>query len=259
MRQRVAFLSVLLSLVTFAAKAQNWGVSVDDDDWSFGYIFQYVSAEYKIVKNPNWREPFYSFTDNPKGTQVTPALNAISSPPKPGFGLGFLIARRITDNFQIRTTPSLVLSDRIVRYDYVQTASKPLPNGQTQLFDATIEKKIQATLFELPLSLKLQSNKVNNVRAYFMGGAKVSFDLASKKKTFDDGESDINKFLKVNKNLFSYEAALGLDFYFEYIKVSPEVKLSYTPNDVLQHSNTAFATPINKLTQRQLTFSLIFQ
>lgn len=258
MRKKIAFLGLLFFLLNFAAKAQNWANSVDDDDWSFGYIFQYVSAEYKILKNPNWREPFYYYADNPFGEKVTPALNAISSPPKPGFGLGFLIARRITENFQIRTTPSLVLSDRIVRYDYVPEESIRFEN-QVKNFDTMIEKKIQATLFQLPLSLKLQSNKVKNVRAYVLGGAKISFDLASKKKTFDDGESPVNKFLKVNKNLFSYEAALGLDFYFEYIKISPEIKLSYTPNDVLQHSETAFATPINKLTERQLTFSVIFQ
>ncbi len=259
MRKKIACLGFLLLLLNFAAKAQNWENSVDDDDWSFGYIFQYVSAEYKILKNPNWREPFYDFAENPLGEKVTPPLNAISSPPKPGFGLGFLIARRITENFQIRTTPSLVLSDRIVSYDYVPEKPITLENGQVQNFDTNIEKKIQATLFQLPLSLKLQSNKVKNVRAYVLGGAKISFDLASQKKTFDNGESPINKFLKVNRNLFSYEAALGLDFYFQYIKVSPEIKLSYTPNDVLQHGNTAFATPINKLTERQLTFSLIFQ
>ena len=259
MSKKVVFFVTILGLIHFSAKAQNWSNAVDDNDWSFGYVFQYISAEYKILKNPNWREPFYDFTDNAQGEKVTPEINAISSPPKPGFGLGFLISRRITENFQIRTVPSFLISDRIVKYEYVPVEPVMQQNGQVQNFDTTIEKKIQATLFELPLSFKLQSYKVTNVRAYFLGGAKVSFDLASKKKTFDDGESAINKFLKIDKTLLSYEAALGIDFYFEYIKVSPEIKLSYTPNDVLQHDNTAFANPINRLTQRQLTFSLIFQ
>ncbi|MET4083577.1 hypothetical protein ABIB40_003549 [Pedobacter sp. UYP30] len=258
MKKKLAFLIIAIGTLHLSAKAQNWSNAVDDEDWSFGYVFQYISAEYKILKNPNWRERYFDLTDE-SPFPVTQSINAISSPPKPGFGLGFLISRRITENFQLRVTPSLVLSDRIVRYDYETAEPITFENGQVRNFDATIEKKIQATLFELPLSLKLQSNKVNNVRAYFLGGAKMSFDLASKKKTFDDGESPLNKYLKVNKSFFSYEAALGMDFYFEYIKVSPEIKLSYTPNDVLQHSNTAFATPINKLTQRQLTFSLIFQ
>ncbi|MGY3054820.1 hypothetical protein ACVWYG_003029 [Pedobacter sp. UYEF25] len=259
MRKKFVFLTMAICVLQLSANAQNWSSAADDEDWSFGYIFQYVSAEYKILKNPNWREPFYDYKENILGEQITPRLTAISSTPKPGFGLGFLISRRITENFQIRTTPSMVLSDRIMRYDYEATDPDTLADGQIRQFDSSIEKKIQATLFELPLSFKFQSNKVNNVRAYFLGGAKMSFDLASKKKTFDEGESEINKFLKVRRSSFSYEAALGLDFYFEYIKVSPEIKLSYTPNDVLQHDNTAFATPISKLNQRQLTFSLIFQ
>lgn len=258
MIKKVVFLFISLIVLGVSAKAQNWANSVDDDDWSFGYIFQVVSAEYKILKNPNWREPFFDPLDDSPFPSTERVL-AISSPPKPGFGLGFLIARRVTENLQIRSTPSLVLSDRILKYDYLQRDPIKLQNGQMIIFDSTIEKKIQATLFQLPLSLKLQSDKIKNVRAYILGGAKMSFDLASNKKTFDEGEPAINKFLKVNKKFFSYEAALGLDFYFQYIKVSPEIKLSYTPKDVLQHDYTAFARPLNKLTERQVTFSLIFQ
>lgn len=246
--------------------AQNWGGGVDDEDWSFGFNFQYISAEYKILKNANWRAPFFEVPNslgvsyNPtSGLPVTGTVNAISSPPTQGFGLGFVVNRRITNNVDLRSTPSIIFSDRNLIYEYEQLPPINLGNGQTKTYDNIIEKKVQATMFEVPLGVKIKSNRLNNVRAYFLGGAKYSIDIGSKKKTADDGEPPLNKFVKNKRNYFSYEAGIGLDLYFEYFKMSPEIKLSYSPNDILLHNGTAFSNPIDQLRLRQLTFSLIFQ
>lgn len=253
----------MVSATTFA---QNWGGGIDDEDWSFGFNFQYISSEYKILKKPNWRSPFYevptSFDpsyDPNSGIPVTSTLNSISSPPAQGFGLGFVMNRMISDNFDIRATPSLIFSDRVVAYEYEPMAPIPLGNGQTKNFQTMVERKVQSTMFEFPLGIKVKSNRLNNLRVYWLGGAKYSIDIASKKKTFDEGETAVNKFLKNQRNYLSYETGIGFDIYFEYFKMSPEIKLSYSANDLLQHDNTVYANPIDKLKLRQLTFSLIFQ
>ncbi|MFW0717180.1 outer membrane beta-barrel protein [Pedobacter sp. N23S346] len=261
-------LSLILSLfiVSSTAFAQNWGGGIDDEDWSFGFNFQYISAEYKILKKQNWQSPFYELPnsfgvsyDPSSGTQVTGAINSISSKPSQGFGLGFVMNRRISENFDLRATPSLIFSDRIVSYEYELVPSIDLGNGQMKNFQTLVDKKVQATMFEFPLGIKVKSNRLNNFRAYWLGGAKYSIDIASKKKTFDEGEAAINKLLKNQRNYLSYETGIGFDLYFEYFKMSPEIKLSYSMNDILQHDDTAFANPIDKLKLRQLTFSLIFQ
>jgi len=261
-------LSLILSLfaVSTTAFAQNWGGGIDDEDWSFGFNFQYISAEYKILKKQNWRSPFYevpnSFDpsyDPNSGIPVTSMLNAISSQPSQGFGLGFVVNRMISDNFDVRATPSLIFSDRIVTYEYEPMAPINLGNGQMKNFQTVVERKVQATMFEFPLGIKVKSNRLNNFRVYWLGGAKYSIDIASKKKTFDEGETAVNKFLKNRRNYLSYETGIGFDIYFEYFKMSPEIKLSYSTNDLLQHDNTVYANPIDKLKLRQLTFSLIFQ
>ncbi len=249
-------LSLIISLFTisFSSFAQNWGGGIDDNYWSFGFTFQYISAEYKILKKPNWRAPFYEVPnsqdvsyDKFSGAQVADSLNSISSSPSQGFGLGFVMNRNISDNFDLRATPSFVISDRVVQYEY--------KSKQSQL----VSKKVQAALFEFPIGLKVKSDKLNNFRVYWLGGAKYSIDFGSKKKTFDEGELPVNKLLKNDKGYLSYETGVGFDLYFEYFKMSPEIKLSYSTNDILQHDNTAFANPIDKLKLRQLTFSLIFQ
>lgn len=260
-------LIILLFMLSTTTFAQNWGGGVDDEDWSWGFNFQYISAEYKILKKSNWQSAFYdvpntndiSYNPSPGSVKVTNSLRSISSPSSQGFGLGFVMNRRVTDNFDIRATPSLIFSDRVVRYEYEPIPPETLPNGQTKTYDSTIDKKIQATMFEFPLGIKIKSNRQNNFRAYWMGGMKYSIDIASKKKTFDDGLPPAEKFLKSKRNYLSYETGIGCDLYFEYFKVSPEIKLSYSTNDLLQHDNTAFANPIDKLKLRQLTFSLIFQ
>jgi hypothetical protein len=261
-------LSLILSLfiISTTTFAQNWGGGIDDEDWSFGFNFQYISAEYKILKKQNWRSPFYEMPnsldpsyDPNSGIPVTSTLNSISSPPSQGFGLGFVMNRMISDNFDIRATPSLIFSDRIVTYEYEPMAPINVGNGQTKNFQTVVERKVQATMFEFPLGLKVKSNRMNNFRVYWLGGAKYSIDIASKKKTFDEGETAVNKFLKNQRNYLSYETGIGFDIYFEYFKMSPEIKLSYSTNDLLQHDNTVYANPIDKLKLRQLTFSLIFQ
>jgi hypothetical protein len=259
-------LILILFMVSTTAFSQNWGGGVDDEDWSWGFNFQYISAEYKILKQPDWRSPFYEVPntlgvsrDPASGDLVANSLNSISSPPSQGFGLGFVMNRRVAENFDIRATPSLIFSDRVVHYEYEPTPSVGLPNGQTKNYQTAIDRKVQATMFEFPIGIKVKSNRMNNFRAYWLGGAKYSIDIASKKKTFDEGESPMNKFLKNNRNYLSYETGIGFDLYFEYFKMSPEIKLSYSVDDLLQHDNTVFATPIDKLKLRQLTFSLIFQ
>lgn len=261
-------LSLILSLfiISSTAFAQNWGGGIDDEDWSFGFNFQYISAEYKILKKQNWRDPIYempnsfgvTYDESLGGQLVTNNINAISSKPSQGFGLGFVMNRRISENFDLRATPSLIFSDRIVSYEYEYRGPDLFVNG-TRNYETQVDKKVQATMFEFPLGIKVKSNRLNNFRAYWLGGAKYSIDIASKKKTFDEGEAAINKLLKNQRNYLSYETGIGFDLYFEYFKMSPEIKLSYSMNDILQHDDTAFANPIDKLKLRQLTFSLIFQ
>ncbi|MFC4211449.1 outer membrane beta-barrel protein [Pedobacter lithocola] len=264
-------LSLIISLVTITTTAfsQNWGGGVDDEDFHFGFSFQYISTEYKILKNADWRRPAFetangnSFTYvNDGGRQITQPLKAISSPPSAGFGLGFVVNRRISENFDIRSTPSLIFSDRIIRYEY-EAAPELTPDVGTSItpptYQTSIDKKVQATMFEIPLGLKIKSNRLNNFRAYWLGGAKYSMDIASKKKTFDEGETPINKLLKNKRNYLSYETGIGFDLYFEYFKMSPEIKISYSMSDVLQHDNTVFANPIDKTKLRHFTFSLFFE
>lgn len=241
-------LFVFMALLTSKSFAQNWGGGVDDETLHFGFNFQYVSSEYKILKKTNWREQYKDIDS----LYITDPLTAIYGQPSPGFGVGFVVNYNLGENADVRLTPSLIFNDRLVNYQY----QSPTTVGMSS---SLIQKSVQATMVEFPLGIKLKSDRRNNFRAYMLAGGKYSMDIASSKKTNDAGKIPLEKLLKNRKNYFSYEAAIGFDLYFEYFKMSPELKLSYSTKSVLKPEDHPFARPLDKLMLRQFTFSLFFE
>ncbi|HXH98943.1 MAG TPA: outer membrane beta-barrel protein [Sphingobacteriaceae bacterium] len=243
MIKRLSFF-ILFSLISLVAAAQQrWGGGVDDETIHFGFTFQYVSAEYKIFKKASWRDPYY---DSEIKEFATDSLYSISSPVSPGFGLGFVTNFRLGNNGDFRFTPALVFSDRLLDYQYKDSESFR-------------QQKVQSTLVDLPVGFKLKSDRRKNFRAYMIGGAKYSFDIVSKKKLNDADFAPTEKLVKNTRGILWYEAGLGLDLYFEFFKLSPELKLSNSYRSVLRPENHPYSTPLDKLLLRNLQFSLYFE
>lgn len=183
-------------------------------------------------------------------------MSAISSKPSPGFGIGFVINQKIHENVDVRLTPILVFNDRILNYRF----EEPPGTGSGQA-PMDVQRKLETTFVDFPLSLKIKSNRRNNFRAYMMGGVKYTSDISSRKKSDNNNVTDpMEKFVNNRRNFFSYEAGLGMDLYFEYFKMSPEVKLSYSFDSVKKNEALhVFSTPIDKLMLRHVTFSLFFE
>ncbi len=229
---------------------ENWGGGVDDEILHFGFTFQYVNTEFKVLRKASWRTPFSDIgsvepTDL-SDVLLSDSLYSISSSGSPGFGLGFVSNLNLGKNADLRLTPTLVFADRLMYYEYFSPHQ-------------IIEKKVQSTLVDLPLGLKIKSNRRKNFRAYMIAGAKYSFDIISKKKLDDEDKIFSEKFLKNKKSFLSYEAGIGFDLYFEYFKLSPEIKFSQSAGDVLKHENNPYSSPLDKLFLRNIQFSLYFE
>lgn len=241
---------IFLFLLTIGSSfAQNWGGGVDDEKYHFGFAFQYIQSEFKILKSSDWRLPF---VDPQTGLEVTDPLSSISSVPTAGFGVGFVFNYRINNISDLRITPTLLFNDRILDYKY------QYPNIINKEF-TSIRKVIESTMAEIPIGIKFKSDRRKNFRAYLLAGGKLSFDLASKKKTDDASKSILYKYVKSQASYFSYEGGVGFDLYFKNFKLSPELKMSYSPNNILIKEQTPFSTPIEKGKLRQFTFSLFIE
>lgn len=246
--KKFLFLCILFVLIFNKSFAQdNWGGGVDGEQLHFGFTFQYVSSEYKIQKIANWKGPFTDpYTALP---MIDSKLLSLSSPVTPGFGLGFVSDYRLGNNANLRFTPGMVFTDAIVNYEFEDPS-------------LSVQRKVQSTLIDLPLGIKLKSDRRKNFRAYIIGGAKYSADIVSKKKTDDTAFSPEAKYLKNLKNTVWYEAGIGFDLYFEFFKMSPEIKFAQSRRSVLRDNDrleNPYTAPIDKLFVRNIQFSLYFE
>ncbi|TZF84884.1 PorT family protein [Pedobacter sp. BS3] len=260
-KRLIAVYALLLS--GFAANAQNWAGGVDDEALHFGFMFQYISSEYKILKKTDWRNP-YPNPDIP-GKYITDSLNSIYSKSATGFGLGFVVNFRLGENADIRFTPGLSFADRMLYYEYPNSGGPhtdpgvPEPNTYVSLEENPLTKKVPSTMVDFPLGLKIKSNRLMNFRAYFLTGIKYSTDIVSKKKLDDSGNDWLEKYVKNQRHILSYEVGVGFDLYFEFFKMTPELKFSQSINSVLKPEDQPFSKPLDKLFLRNIQFSLFFE
>jgi len=225
------------------AQAPAWGGGADDNITSFGFIFGYVNSNYIIVKQPNWRAPYFD-----KGTDkyITDSLTSISSGKLPGFSLGFLTRYSLSDHVEVRFTPTLIFGDREVVYTYTDPAEN-------------VTKEVQNTTADFPLSLKLKSDRVGNFRAYITGGLKYTLAIGNSNGNANNNTGPLEKQLTTKEGFASYEAGIGCDIYYEFFKLSPEIKISNSLGNVLVPENQPFSSPISKLFLHALTISLYFE
>lgn len=239
-KKAILFLVALLFSKLTMAQVQAWGGGADDNTVSFGFSFQYLLQDYKIVRQDSWRTPI---RDPETGKDLTSPLTRVSSKPTPGFTVGFITRYRIAEHLELRTTPALVFADRDLSYEF----EKPLDN---------INRQIQTTSIDMPLLLKLRSDRLKNFRAYIVGGVKYS--LAVSKGKVDENEFPLQQKILNKRGFGSYEFGFGCDIYFEYFKMSPEIKVANSFNSILA-SNVPLSAPLSKLFLHSIMFSLHFE
>lgn len=238
-----SFLIVLLvtmSLPVFAQ--QRWAGGADHKKYDFTFSFHYVASSFKVFKNDNWRSPALEIND-------PNTLSGITSSVSHGLGIGIPAYVKLNQNLDLYSGASFLFGDKQMNYEY--------KNGS--LVQDINEQKIKSFLIDLPLTLKFKSDRRNNYRIYLLGGGKYSISNLFSGK--EDKDSEPLNPLKLKPAFLSYEFGLGVDIYFEYFKMSPEIKWSQSFGNVLDKPqvNDYYISPIDKLLLRSIQFSLIFR
>ncbi|GGG95361.1 hypothetical protein GCM10007415_33200 [Parapedobacter pyrenivorans] len=227
---------------------QRWGGGVDDETLHFGFSFHYINADYKIALKPDWQLP------HPDATEMG-NLIGVSSPFYHGMGLGLLADLKLAENINIRFTPSLVFSNKIVNYTFAAPTGSPTIDSNT-----VIEKLVRASYIDLPLLFKFKSDRKGNYRGYLIGGGKYSINVTSGKRYDDTGLAPVEKYLKTKPGYFSYEAGIGFDIYFDFFKMSPEVRWVQSVGNLLDNRDpNMYNHPIERLMLRNFQVSLFFE
>ncbi|SFC54510.1 Outer membrane protein beta-barrel domain-containing protein [Parapedobacter composti] len=229
-------------------RVQRWGGGVDDEPLHFGFSFHHISADYKIALKRDWQAPFVT----PDGSWTADSLYGVSSPVYQGVGLGLLADLKLTENTNLRFTPTLAFSNKTVDYRYT-----PLGTGN---HEQQLTALVRASYIDLPLLLKFKSDRKGNYRGYLIGGGKYSINVVSGKRYDDAGNPPVDKLLKTKPGYFSYEAGIGFDLYFDFFKMSPEVRWVQSIGNLLDaREPNMYNHPIQRLMLRNFQISLFFE
>jgi len=197
----------------------------------FGFTLGINNLDFNLQKNSN--------------TIKNDTLRTLYTKNQKGFNLGIVSNLRLSKYTDLRFVPALIFGERHLYYGFVDSLN---------INDKRI-KKIESTLIDFPIYIKYKSARYNNFRTYVIGGLKYSMDIASQDKIDDEGQ----EIVKLKKNDLMGEIGFGIDFYLEYFKFSPQIKISYGLLNLLTKDNSVYTQSINRLTTNGWMLSFTFE
>ena len=140
-----------------------------------------------------------------------------------GFNVGLIGNFRISDYFDLRFEPGLIMSNRNLAFN-------PNQFGETEFNSNLHFREIKSTYIHFPLLIKISSKRVNNFKPYITAGVSTAINLSSKENSLDD--NNLGQF-RMKKNAFFYELGFGIDLYLEWFKFSPSIRGIFAISDEL--------------------------
>ena len=162
----------------------------------------------------------------------------------PGYHVGIISELKLAKYLAMRLNPTFSTTVRRVTFDaYSRNINRR----------DRFQRDVESSFIEIPLEFKLKSHRVGNYRVYLLGGLRYNIDLASNEKVFDQ------ELLKIKINDFAYEFGIGFDIFFEYFKMSPQIKGSWGFADVLVRDDGVYPQGIDRLLTRGILFAITFE
>ncbi len=205
----------------------------DYRQYHFGFILSTNQSNFVIDYKPD-------FANND-------SLIYIENNSVPGFNLGIVATYKLIPNIRVRFVPTLSFQDRKLNYHFLQ------PDSTVK----QIEKVIESTYVEFPAYLKLRTNRIGNMAAYVLGGAKLMIDMSSKKDVESKNERDLIP--KVKRYQTGAELGGGFDFFLPYFKFGIEMKMQFGLGNALIEETHKFSAPFQGLRPRSYAFTLTFE
>ena len=236
-KQIILCIGILLMAVTIQAQRNEIYRSGHDDlPYYFGLTLGYNSSYLSPSKSSKF------ITDD----SVMVAEPGTSG----GISLGLQGTLRLSRRFQLRFNPQLVLGG--ARY-FSYTITHP---GQFEPITQT--KTMPTTLWNFPLQIKFNSDRINNFRTYLLFGGKYDINVVSNESSSSSYNNDW--LLKLKKDDFGLEIGVGFNFFLEYFTLTPEIKFGYGLSNILiRDPSLKYSSVFDKLQSRMIMFSLHFE
>ncbi len=204
------------------------------------YDFQKIHFGFTLgINNLN-----FNLQQNTKIT-TNDSLKTIHTKGQKGFNLGIVSNLRLGKYTDLRFVPALIFGERLLDYTFLDSLNT---------YNDEI-KRIESTILDFPIYIKYKSDRYNNFRVYVIGGLKYSMDIASQDKIDDEGQDIV----KLKRNDLMGEIGFGIDFYLEYFKFSPQIKLSQGFINLLKTDQSIYTQSISNLATNGWMLSFTFE
>jgi hypothetical protein len=215
----------------------------------FGFYLGINQMLFSLKMKPGFTNFTYYQEQIPEFNADSAWLKNVEPVPQSGFTVGIVSDLRLGKYFNLRFTPELLFSERRLKYEILTYY-----RGEAELIK-DYEKRIPSTHLNFPFYLKYKGVRLHNARPYVFVGFKFALDLASQANK-DQNLNERDVVIKLNRFDYVFEAGVGFDFYFNWFKMSTELRMSYGITNVLKQEDNIYTDPIESIHSK--IFQLIF-
>jgi Outer membrane protein beta-barrel domain len=163
-----------------------------------------------------------------------------------GISIGIHATARLTKRLQARINPQIILGG--ARYF----------NYTVKDLSGTIKEDnftLPTTLLSFPISFKFNSDRIDNFRTYLLFGVKADVDLSA-----NSSARNLDNYIKLKKYCYGVEAGVGFNLFLQYFTLTPEIKISYGLNNILERNpDLKYSAVFTEIQSRMIMFSLHFE
>ena len=165
-----------------------------------------------------------------------------------GITIGLQATVKINKRFQARFNPMIILGGaRYFNYTLNQkyNTNEPIEQRYT----------LPTTMLSLPFSIKFNSDRIDNFRTYLLLGVKADVDLSA-----NSAARNQEGYIKLKKYNYGVEAGVGFNLFLKFFTLTPELKISYGLNNILDRDpNLKYSAVFDNIQSRMIMFSLHFE
>ncbi len=201
-------------------------------DYYFGISLGFNSSKHQVFHSEE-------FVDN--GNFLT-----AQGVPSVGFNVQGIVNYKIGQYFDVRVLPGFTFATRFLDFSS--------PNNMNPGFPVQ-RNSIESIFVNLPFLIRYKSAPYRDKRAYIIAGINYSYDVSS-----NSDARGSETLIRIDPHDFQIEAGVGMQFFFPYFILSPEIKFSQGINNTLLFNDQLEeSTIIEKLLSRVLTISFNFE
>ncbi len=166
-----------------------------------------------------------------------------------GFNIGLVVGYNLTENIAVKFEPGLSSNSKTITYS----------EGVVPTSAPSNVREVPGTYLRLPLLLKLSTNRLDNMRAFIIGGVSYDYNFSSNQNNVDD---NTNGEFRMKTNNFMYEIGIGVDIYLMWFKFSPSIRGVFAINNELVYDDipsSPYTGPIDYFGTRGVFLNFTFQ